>query len=232
MKYREFKKRQENINPGRTPYFLLAAKYFPTIDDSIVVDIGAGEGQFVRNTEANKRFKNLYLLDGNESTVCSLINQFPEAKSVHYLLPDKMLFEDGSVSFIHLSHIIEHLTHDQLYMALKEIDRVLKKGGILVISTPLMWNRFWDDLSHIRPYNPAVLRNYLITSRDNATGDSISEKYKEIDFSYRYKSVDLIKITSKYYLIYKLLKMINYLLIKVGFRRYVKNGYTIVLRKD
>jgi len=44
--------------------------------------------------------------------------------------------KDNSVDVIYTSHMIEHLSRDEFSAFLKEAKRVLKKGGIIRISTP------------------------------------------------------------------------------------------------
>jgi len=216
---------------NRDPFFYKAVEHLDAGIDSTIVDIGPGNGSFLDSTKIHDRYSNTYLLDSNPETVNALRKKFSSVKVLEYSLPDKMPFTDRSVSFVHLSHIVEHLYPNELYAAIKEIDRVLKPDGLLVISTPLMWDRFWDDLSHIRPYSPVVFRNYLVTGRDNATGSIISTNYEEIDFTYRYRATELVQISSQYFFFYTFFKLLNRFLTLLGFRRYIKNGYTIVLQK-
>jgi len=50
-------------------------------------------------------------------------------------------FADGSVAEIYASHVIEHLSHaHELMTALREMARVLKKGGLLYIGVPYLEN--------------------------------------------------------------------------------------------
>jgi ubiquinone/menaquinone biosynthesis C-methylase UbiE len=174
--------------PSRLPFFKLAGKYLPAEQDSIVVDIGAGDGAFATFLEFKEKFTHHVLLDSNKESVTKLKDISFNAE--YYHAPEKLPFPDGSVSFIHLSHIVEHLPYEELYLFLKEMDRVVKNDGVIVISTPLLWNRFYDDLSHVKPYNPPVFINYLTRSKDNATQSTVSEKYIVRELQYRYRVTD------------------------------------------
>ena len=102
-----------------------------------------------------------------------------------------------------------------------------------MFSAPLHWDRFYDDMSHVRPYNPAVIINYLCKVRDNATSQNISNTYKVIDLVYRYRAIDWrYSIHSKFFLVDLFLKILKIIFVKLGFRRYVKNGFTLVLKKS
>jgi ubiquinone/menaquinone biosynthesis C-methylase UbiE len=217
----------------REPYFNIAAKYLPKDKDSKVVDIGAGNGAFADQLGLNNKFNSLYLLDGNEVSVKNL-KKNAYTKATFYLAPSKLPFKDKDMDFIHCSHLIEHLSPDELYDFLKEIDRVLKRGGIIVISAPMLWQGFYDDLTHKRPYNPSVLINYLCIDSENRSRKSLSAEYMTEELVYRYTDVypverinsDLKLIDWALFLFYK----INTRLFRI--RKYSKTGFTIVLRKS
>ncbi len=68
-------------------------------------------------------------------------------------------FTDGSFDIVTALDVIEHLDSD--VAALRELNRVLRPGGIAVISVPaypLLWT-YWDDiLGHRRRYTTGVMR--------------------------------------------------------------------------
>jgi hypothetical protein len=135
---------------------------------------------------------------------------------------------------IHCSHVVEHLQPEILFLTLKEFDRCLAKNGILVISAPLLWSGFYDDLSHVKPYSPIVFKKYLCGSNNaSATRHYVSSKYKVERLQYRY--MDSLKeltfydysrsLTSRFF-IYMFSKLKS-----KGLRELVKTGFTIVLKK-
>ena len=75
------------------------------------------------------------------------------------LVTDLSMFADGSVSEVYASHVYEHLGFRQeLSMALKEVARVLKTGGILRVAVPdleILMKIFAD------PQLPAEQRQYV-----------------------------------------------------------------------
>lgn len=225
----EFKIRQKYCIPSRIPYYDLAGAYLPRDPDALVVDIGAGDGSFVRHLRLAQRFPNCQLLDGNNESVRVLRTEFAHAS--RYVAPEKLPFSSTTVSFIHLSHIVEHLYHEDLYVLLKEIDRVLIDGGVLVISTPLLWDRFYDDMSHIKPYNPSVFLNYLSAGRENASAGIISRGYVQKELVYRFRAVPEDGWGSQYFFIDSLMRLYRVLRTKLGFRKYIRNGYTLILQK-
>src|SRR3989338_2378446 len=225
----EFDQRNIYSVPKRGPFYDLAKNYLPDNKDAIVVDVGPGEGWFATHCEL-KKFRNHKLLDINESTVNQLTKKGFNAE--HYCAPERLPFADVSVDYIHLSHIVEHLPYQEIYGLLKEMDRVLEGGGMVVISTPMLWDRFYDDLSHVKPYNPQVFINYLTRSKENATQSPVSTNFIMRELQFRFRAVDATEWGSRYFIVDILMRSFRILRSRLGFRRYIKNGYTMVLEKN
>lgn len=82
--------------------------------------------------------------------------------TILYKAPNRLPFEKSSVDYIFCSHLIEHLYYNEFYQLLKEIDRVLKKNGIFVVISPLLGKKFYNNLSHIKPYNPGIFLDIFV----------------------------------------------------------------------
>ena len=222
--------RKKYSKDGRKRFFELAYEYLPKDTDSKILDIGCGSAEFVRLAGLNKKYKNLYLLDSNKETLEKLAVDYNNVK--FYKIPDKLNFKEKSVDCIHLSHIVEHLNYDDLYKFIIELDKTLAKDGILVISTPLLWYRFYDDLSHIKPYNPQVFINYLCKPGDERSASNISTNYSVLNLVYRYHNLPLIEgWSSKYLLIDVAMQIVKRITSLLGFRYQIRNGYTLILKK-
>lgn len=206
------------ITQSREPFFEIAKELIDI--NSIVLDIGAGDGEFAEFCGRN----DFYLIDGNIQIVNKNKNRFTNYTfGILPLLP----FSNQFFDVIHCSHVIEHLEPQTFYDTLKEMNRCLKYQGFLVISTPMMSEFFYDDLSHVKPYNPAVFIKYLTNQRiNNLTRTKISEEYLIKKIVYRYKAYRVIEG--------ELPVPINWVvsfLFKIGCKKYKKTGFTIVLKK-
>lgn len=213
----------------REPFFDLVRAYLPDTDSAVIVDIGAGDGLFARYLQLQERYPSLTLLDHNPETVLNLKEKFTNVELYH--APGRLPFVDASVTLIHLSHIVEHLYHEDLHAFLNECDRVLVPGGVLVISTPLLWDRFYDDLSHVKPYNPEVFLHYLTRRKIDASALLIGEGYDQCDLIYRYRVSAEREWGSVYVPIEVLMRAISLFVSALGFRKYIRNGYTLIVRK-
>lgn len=73
-----------------------------------------------------------------------------------------MSFDAGSFDCILCSEVLEHIPDDE--KAVSELRRVLKQGGVLIVTVPYQ-KRFWaeDDeyVGHVRRYDPGELEQKL-----------------------------------------------------------------------
>lgn len=231
--WKESFNRKAYLTMDRGPFFDIAIKYLPKQKDSIIVDIGSGEGSFYKHIKDKLTGGEIvYLLDGNSLTVGKLHSN-KKLLAMLYTVPNKLPFKKSSVSLIHCSHLIEHLVPEDLYKLMKEIDRVLKKDGIIVISAPMFWTSFYEDLSHHKPYHPGVMINYLTSTSQNRSRPIISSKYIVEELVYRYNDVyQDQKLSSNTRVVDLMLFSAHLFKTKIlKIKKLEKNGYTIVLRK-
>lgn len=222
----DYKSAKKYVTGNRTPFFEVAKKYIG--ESSKILDVGAGDGQFARTIGR----KDIYMLDGSRDAIEILRGEFQNCKLGS---PDKLPYDDGFFDLIHTSHMIEHLSPQQLYDFMKEADRCLKKSGLLVISAPLLWTEFYDDMSHLKPYNPKLFERYLCDGLQGcSTRPLISSKYSVVEKTYRYNVLpcDDGEVFVYSEAVNKALKIFKLLKYKLGFRRLEKSGFTLVLQKN
>jgi SAM-dependent methyltransferase len=117
------------------------------IDHPVILDIGCGYGRSLRalrsvglhalGIEINPQIVEQNRLDGLEC-----------------LLPEEFRARGVSADVILMSHVVEHFEPRALLSFVDDYLACLRPGGFLVIVTPLMSDRFFDDFDHVRPYQP------------------------------------------------------------------------------
>jgi SAM-dependent methyltransferase len=70
---------------------------------------------------------------------------------------------------VFLSHLIEHVSPDELVALVPRLCALLAKNGRLIVISPTLGERFYHDFSHVRPYLPQSIRHAF-----GATGMPIS----------------------------------------------------------
>lgn len=199
-----------------------------------VLDVGCGVGNFIAFDP-----KHIEGVDHNQESL-ELVRKrgFRARKSGVTKLPYTKESFDG----IFCGHVIEHLYPEDALSMVYEFDRILKPGGTIVMKTPLMYDRFFNDLTHIRPYPPECLMDYLMPNAQVSTQRTANRKqgarYRIHDLFYRYDflyypSLEPARIEDAFLrTCISLLKVCSVALYKLGIQKYwVKTGYTIVLEK-
>ena len=75
---------------------------------------------------------------------------------------ESMPFANDNFDLVLCLALLEHLENPR--MMLEEIQRILKPGGVVIMTTPNInqcGNGFWDDPTHVRPYNPSAVRTLM-----------------------------------------------------------------------
>ncbi|MFX0170587.1 MAG: methyltransferase domain-containing protein, partial [Candidatus Hodarchaeota archaeon] len=148
-----------------------------------ILDIGCGIGRFISLFDRNK----ITGLDSNPNTVKQLMERDFKVLELNALDIDKL---EEKYDGIHCSHLMEHLYPDQVHELLIKIDSLLVTNGVLVIRGPLLSKYFYDDLTHIKPYNPFVFIRYLTYGTEQQSTKRI---LAEINFTEIYSSSFLSK---------------------------------------
>ncbi len=185
-----------------------------------ILDIGCGQGRFI-SRDPNR----IWGVDHNQRTV-----EACQAKGYHvdFAKVTNLPFGNETFDGIYASHVIEHLQPDDAYLFLKEANRVLRVGGVLCIQTPLLYDGFYNDFTHVKPYNPQAIMHYLGRHQfEQKTLGDIQAKYEKERLIYRRQYLFAWAASSN-----PRLWMISRILYRFGITGRTKNGYMLVLRKS
>lgn len=191
---------------------------------SKILDIGCGVGSFLK---LNREIA--IGIDGNWENL-KKGSKFSENIVQGNII--ELPFSDESFDGINCSHVIEHFMPDNAYKLLSEMNRVLKVGGMLVISTPVLGANFYNDFTHIKPYYPAAIMHYYDENKIQRTKNEITCHYKLKEIKWRYEKVDIKPLLfPKAGPLNTLMILFTQWLSKKGFGKYVETGYTMILEK-
>jgi len=115
-----------------------------------ILDVGCGKGGFM--DVAPDRIEGIDF-NPNNVKVC-------QAKEQKVTLGDAldMPFEDNSFDGVYCGHVMHVFLPAQAKQIMSEMIRVLRPGGILVITTVKFHKRLWHDPGDVRPYPPQAIR--------------------------------------------------------------------------
>lgn len=217
----------------RAPFYRFAGKYLPEDPDAKVVDIGCGNGAFAETLNLAEKYENLFLLDGNKNTIEKLFGTYRNAK--HYNVPMELPFDSSSVAFAHCSHLVEHLPAQDLYALLQEIKRIIMPGGVFIVSAPYLTSVFYNDLSHVKPYNPNVFSSYLCAVDNGNRTRSTLGGFQTKEIVWRYRRKENWKsgegLCHKLYLVDVVILAVSVVIAKLGFMWLKRDGFTMVLQR-
>lgn len=131
------------------------------------LEIGSGLGRFPLLVK--RLFKNFQIECLEKSPDLAFITKKAGLKTT---LSDVQTakFPPETFDVIHCSHLIEHLYYSDLTNLLDNSAKWLKPGGYLIIRSPLMHERFYDDIDHIRPYPPEAIVSYFNNPQQQKKG--------------------------------------------------------------
>jgi len=156
----------ERIIPGnfnsKEEYFLYIRHFFAyefinkkVSKDNSVLEIGCGEGY--GTSLVSTKVRNIVGLDVSKDII-NHANEKYKSHNCFFELFDgyKIPFDNDSFDVVISCQVIEHVPNDINY--LKEINRALKKGGFLILTTPnrvhrlYPWQKPWNSF-HLREYS-------------------------------------------------------------------------------
>jgi SAM-dependent methyltransferase len=129
---------------------------------------------------------------------------------------------------IHCSHIIEHFGYPDITRVLDTILRNTKKGGYIVIRTPLLYPGFYKEIDHVRPYPPESIFNYFNNPQQQKIG---ANKIREVSRWYRREAAQ-VYILEKYRLVFyiNLALKLMWVYVRIPFSR--RTGYVLIVQKE
>jgi 2-polyprenyl-3-methyl-5-hydroxy-6-metoxy-1,4-benzoquinol methylase len=185
-----------------------------------IIDIGCGDGRFI--SIAPEKISGI---DSNSEAV-------KYCRTMGYNVTEEDALQlnckDQSYDGVHCSHMIEHLYPEEAWELINTMDRILKPGGIMCLQAPLMSPHFYNDLSHIRPYPPQAILEYLDGEWDNRHPLSfgvIKGNYITSKIYYRNLPIFSGKIKNPF------IKRILEVLARIGIRSAQASGFLLILKK-
>lgn len=165
--------------------FLQAVKYIQKYKRGPFLDIGCGRGELT--IYLARGGKKAYGIDYSRAAIKICGEALKrEKKSVrdntHFQIGDstKLKFRNNFFNGVFLLDVVEHLTPMQVIATLKEVHRVLRHGGILIIHTN---NRYFERFSKLAV--AFIYHGWKIFLRPNKTLQEASQnKYEYMHINY------------------------------------------------
>ena len=126
-----------------------------------ILDVGCGDGALTYRIV--KKGADVIGIDDSKKGIELAKEIFNKKKvSARFILADvcQMPINDNSIDYVVCSEVIEHLKEPE--KMLSEAQRVLKKNGKIIITTPYRFGEILWDKHHVREYYPSELKSLLV----------------------------------------------------------------------
>ena len=148
-----------------------------------VLEVGCGEGRGVGLLMQHAR--SFTAVDKIQEVISDLKIKYPSGRFLSMNIPPLKELADNAYDSIASFQVIEHIQDDVLF--LKEIYRVLKPGGIALLTTPNRSMSLSRNPWHIREYLPDELKNIAAKIFPNVEMKGITGNEKVMDYYERNK---------------------------------------------
>ncbi len=163
--------------------YILAPRYIK----GDLLEVGCGEGRGI--DWLLPAVISYTAIDKIAPVIDKLQQKYPQARFLSGNIPPLSDFVDNSFDSVVSFQVIEHIQDDRLF--LKEIHRVLKPGGIALITTPNRPYSLSRNPWHIREYTAQELTNLAKTFFSTVTMHGIAGNAKVMEYyAQNKKSVD------------------------------------------
>ena len=144
-----------------TDYRGLLARVIELARPGPILDVGAGAGFFVE--AAHRWGMPCTGLEGSPEGLAAARARFPELDMREQRLEHPFSLPDAHFEVALLNQVVEHLAVNDARLALNEVRRVLRPGGILLVYSPSRFNRIEAeaDPTHRHLYSPRELARLL-----------------------------------------------------------------------
>ena len=185
--------RSSHLDPSENVIYqrhLIAYKEAAKLISGTVLEIGSGEGYGIM--ELAPLADNYIAVDKYNTEISDELMKTNNITFIQTEVPPLKEIEDNSIDFVVTFQVIEHIKDDKMF--LKEIYRVLKPGGKVILTTPNSMMSLTRNPWHIREYNPEQMGEMLKNSFDNYDLKGVLGNDKVMDY-YNKNKESVRKIT-------------------------------------
>jgi SAM-dependent methyltransferase len=127
-----------------------------------LLDVGCGYGFLV---ECARQFGMPAVgLEASAHALDECRRRHPDADVRAWQAGSPLPFDAGAIGIAVLNQVVDHFTLDENQHLMRELHRVLKPEGVLLVYSPSRHNRFEHDTGHLTFFSPSEFRTFVAAS--------------------------------------------------------------------
>ncbi len=152
------------------------------LDDKHILELGCGSAVITRNIATEGENRKITALEVDEIAHGNNL-QMTDLPNVTFALAgaQSIPLEDASVDIVFMFKSLHHVPLDQMNMAMQEIKRVLKPGGLAYISEPIFAGAFNEILRLF--HDERIVREAAFNTVKQAVEDELFELVEQVFFN-------------------------------------------------
>lgn len=119
-----------------------------------ILDYGSGNGEFLGLLTKTKRNILAFGYDVNKNAFLKSSRKYKDVKFKYGEINSKLPYKNSYFDTVLMFHVLEHVDSEK--RAIKEVHRVLKKGGVFILSSPYKGLFAWADAANLRYISPKL----------------------------------------------------------------------------
>jgi ubiquinone/menaquinone biosynthesis C-methylase UbiE len=178
--------RSSHLDPSENVIYqrhLIAYKEAAKIISGTVLEIGSGEGYGIM--ELASKADHYIAVDKYKTSISDELKAANNITFIETNVPPLKGIEDNSVDFVVTFQVIEHIKDDKRF--LREIYRVLKPGGKVMLTTPNSLMSLSRNPWHFREYTPKEMGEVLKSSFDKYELKGVFGNEKVMEYYHKNK---------------------------------------------
>ena len=201
--------------------------------DAAILDVGCGNGTNMTILK-NQGYNNI--------TGCDISHEMISIcrhKNLQTIELEDLTQGHQTYDVLLVSHVIEHIGYPQITDFLNFYLSKLRDGGKMIIITPLLSNKFYTDIDHIKPYNIDALLHLFNTQTERSQAYSKSYNCELIDIEFRRERFDFLNYRQRYikntknYILDEILKILSEMVKILSLSMIARStGYIALLQKN
>lgn len=166
-----------------------------SFNNETILDLGTGEGVWLKEFAKYTSPENVYGSEYDKETITPFISEIEKAgipaENIKICPGEKLEFSDDMFDVVFQNEVLEHVQDD--VKTLEESNRVLKKGGVVILFTPnwgwpfethgmfLKGKYYWGNIP-LLPWMPNFIYKKFAPHVRNYTNSDLRRKLKNAGF--------------------------------------------------